>query len=148
MRWMQDTFLSPGAKGRGRLVFVGFFPRRQETGTGPVLPEEAASQSQWRGQKFPHHVCSYTHTYTKHSWMCIYKQRRAHPQIIRPDTHESNSMRSLPAASSCLPRGGKIIFPFHFPSLRKGAEAAPLWLHPRPGHHANPCEKEEEEEEG
>lgn len=76
-----------------------------------------------------HHARSCTHTYTEHSWMCIYKQRRAHPQIIRTDTHESNSMRSLPAASSCLPRARKIIFPFHFPSDNR-AEAAPLWLRP------------------
>lgn len=80
MRCMQDTFLPPGAKGRGRLVFVGgFFPRRQETGTGPVLPEEAAStsRSRWRGQKFPI-MCVRTHTHTQNTAGCVFINRGAH----------------------------------------------------------------------
>lgn len=95
MRCMQDPFLSPGAKGRGRLVFVGvFFPRRQETGDGPSSARGGRVHVTVTVERseVSHHVRSYTRTYTKHSWMCIYKQRRAHTQIIRPDTQDSKSM--------------------------------------------------------
>lgn len=77
MRWMQDTFLSPGAKGRGRFVFGALLPHRQETGTGPVLPQEAAAQPQWRGQKFPI-MHGPAHTHTQNTAGCVFINRGTH----------------------------------------------------------------------
>lgn len=73
MRCMQDPFLPPGANGRGRLVFVGgFFPRRQETGTGQFCPRRPRPRHGHGGEVRSFPSCAFVHTHIHKTQLDVY----------------------------------------------------------------------------